>query len=145
MVSEKEIKSCLNIWDKAWWFFFIPGFRTIVFNFIVIFTTFRPICPPVFFRCWFTKVIGVGYLSFWETIRNTRAQLWLTESEKATLWIRWRTWFEVLCRLPNLTRNTGEHIDRNIVNITIEMTTIARKPWMTEIKRTFSEISGWIT
>ena len=29
----------------------IKGFRTIVFNFIVISTTFRPICPPAFFRC----------------------------------------------------------------------------------------------
>ena len=29
----------------------IKGFRTIVFIFIVISTTFRPICPPAFFRC----------------------------------------------------------------------------------------------
>ena len=29
--------------------FIIKGFRTIVF--IVIFTMFRPICPPAFFRC----------------------------------------------------------------------------------------------
>ena len=31
--------------------FIIKGFQTIVFIFIVIFTTFRPICPPAFFRC----------------------------------------------------------------------------------------------
>ena len=31
--------------------FIIEGFRTIVFIFIVISTTFRPICPPAFFRC----------------------------------------------------------------------------------------------
>ena len=31
--------------------FIIKGFRTIVFSFIVISTTFRPICPSVFFRC----------------------------------------------------------------------------------------------
>ena len=31
--------------------FIIKGFRTIVFIFIVISTTFRPICPPAFFRC----------------------------------------------------------------------------------------------
>ena len=31
--------------------FIIMGFRTIVFIFIVISTTFRPICPPAFFRC----------------------------------------------------------------------------------------------
>ena len=29
----------------------IKDFRTIVFIFIVISTTFRPICPPAFFRC----------------------------------------------------------------------------------------------
>ena len=29
----------------------MKGFRTIVFNFIVISTMFRPICPPAFFRC----------------------------------------------------------------------------------------------
>ena len=31
--------------------FIFKGFRTIVFIFIVICTTFRPICPPAFFRC----------------------------------------------------------------------------------------------
>ena len=31
--------------------FIIKGFRTIVFVFIVISTTFRPICHPAFFRC----------------------------------------------------------------------------------------------
>ena len=32
-------------------FFIVKGFRTIVFIFIVISTTFRSICPPAFFRC----------------------------------------------------------------------------------------------
>ena len=32
-------------------FLIIKGFRIIVFIFIVISTTFRPICPPAFFRC----------------------------------------------------------------------------------------------
>ena len=31
--------------------FIIKCFRTIAFIFIVISTTFRPICPPAFFRC----------------------------------------------------------------------------------------------
>ena len=31
--------------------FNIKGFGTIVFIFIVISTTFQPICPPAFFRC----------------------------------------------------------------------------------------------
>ena len=32
-------------------FFISKGFRTVVFIFIVISTTFWPICPPAFFRC----------------------------------------------------------------------------------------------
>ena len=35
--------------------FIIQGFRTIVFIFIVIFTTFQPICPPTFFRCFLSN------------------------------------------------------------------------------------------
>ena len=31
--------------------FIIKGFRTIVFIFIVISSTFRPICSPAYFRC----------------------------------------------------------------------------------------------
>ena len=31
--------------------FIIKGFQTIVFIFIVISTTLRPICPPAFFKC----------------------------------------------------------------------------------------------
>ena len=31
--------------------FIIKGFQTIVFIFIIISTTFRPICPPAFFSC----------------------------------------------------------------------------------------------
>ena len=31
--------------------FIIKGFRTIVFILIDISITFRPICPPAFFRC----------------------------------------------------------------------------------------------
>ena len=31
--------------------FIIKSFQTIVFIFNVIFTQFRPICPPAFFRC----------------------------------------------------------------------------------------------
>ena len=30
--------------------FILKGFRTIVFIFIIVSTTFRPICPPAFFR-----------------------------------------------------------------------------------------------
>ena len=35
----------------------IKGFRSIVFIFIVISTTFRPICPPASFRCLLSKFL----------------------------------------------------------------------------------------
>ena len=35
----------------SWLIFIIKGCRTIVFIFIVVSTTFRPICPLAFFRC----------------------------------------------------------------------------------------------
>ena len=39
--------------------FIIKGFRTIFFSiFIVISTTFRPICPPAFFRCLLSKFLS---------------------------------------------------------------------------------------
>ena len=41
----------LNFWDEAWWFFIINSFWIIVFIFIVISITFRPIHPLTFFRC----------------------------------------------------------------------------------------------
>ena len=44
MPLNKETKPNTNI-------YIIKGFRTIVFFFIVISTTFQPICPPAFFRC----------------------------------------------------------------------------------------------
>ena len=37
--------------DEAWWLLLLRIFRTIDLIFIVIITTFRPICPSAFFRC----------------------------------------------------------------------------------------------
>ena len=42
------LPSCHKLTERI---FIIKGFRTIVFIFIVISTTFQPICPPAFFRC----------------------------------------------------------------------------------------------
>ena len=39
------------IFRWSWMIFIIKGFRTIVFIFIVVSTTFSLICPPAFFRC----------------------------------------------------------------------------------------------
>ena len=48
--------------------FIIKGFRTIVFIFIVISTTFRPICPPAFFRC----LSNTGTYTELRTLLNSR-------------------------------------------------------------------------
>ena len=44
--------------------FFIKGFRTIVFIFIVISTTFLPICPPALLRCLSSKFLRRSLLIF---------------------------------------------------------------------------------
>ena len=44
--------------------FIIKGFRTIVFIFIVISTTFQPICPPTFFRCLLSKPLRRSLMIF---------------------------------------------------------------------------------
>ena len=44
-----RIKLCKFL-RRSLMIFIIKGFRTIFFIFIVISTTFRPICPPAFFR-----------------------------------------------------------------------------------------------
>ena len=45
--------SYLNFWDEAWWFLSLRVFELLFF--IVIFTTFRPICHPAFFRCFLSN------------------------------------------------------------------------------------------
>ena len=50
--EEKNMKFKLSKFlRRSLLIFIIKVFRTIVFIFIVISTTFRPICPPAFFRC----------------------------------------------------------------------------------------------
>ena len=44
--------------------FIIKGFRTIVFMFIVISTTFRPRCPLAFFRCLLSKSLRRNLMIF---------------------------------------------------------------------------------
>ena len=48
----------------SWMIFIIKGFWTIVFIFIVISTTFRPICPLAFFRCLSNSG---AYMELWTT------------------------------------------------------------------------------
>ena len=44
--------------------FIVKDFRTIVFIFIVISTTFRPICPPAFSMCLLSKFLRRSLLIF---------------------------------------------------------------------------------
>ena len=65
--------------------FIIKGFRTIVFIFIVISATFRPICPPVFFRClsnletytelWTTSFIESTEVACSDSVSHNRVQV----------------------------------------------------------------------
>ena len=64
---------CLNFWllfpqHEAWWFFIIKDFRTIVFMFIVISTTFRPICLPAFFMCLLSEFLDEAIKDFWTIV-----------------------------------------------------------------------------
>ena len=49
--TKKKTKQLSKFLRQSLLIFIIKVFRTIVFIFIVISTTFRPICPLVFFRC----------------------------------------------------------------------------------------------
>ena len=49
--KDEENKFCLHNLPNRNGEFIVQGFRTIVFIFIVIFTTFRPMCPPALFWC----------------------------------------------------------------------------------------------
>ena len=51
------------------WIFIIQGFRTIVFIFIAIFTTFWPMSSPAFFRCFLTNS---GAYTELRSLRNQR-------------------------------------------------------------------------
>ena len=68
--------------------FIIQVFQTILFIFIIIFRTFRSMCPPTFIRCFVSNsmihsltLIDVGPLNFLETIIWTLlVQFWLQAS-----------------------------------------------------------------
>ena len=81
-------------------FFIIQGFRTIIVVCIVIFTTFQPICPPVFFRC---------FLSNFEQHPLFHPQRSLSDSVNHNTKFRVGSW--VPCRRPSSTRNTWRRPD----------------------------------
>ena len=108
-------------------FFIIKGFRTIFFIFIVIFTMFRPICPPAFFRCLsnsgtFTKLQTTAFIESTgvacsDSIKDVvRSYLKVPEFDKHL-------------------KKAGGNINQNVVQITIRMKTIVRNPLMIKIKK----------
>ena len=117
----------------------IKDFRTIVFIFIIISTTFRPICPPAFFRCLpnsgtftelqttsFTESTGVTY-SY--SVSHNRVQVLSTvDSIKDVVWSSAK-----VTKFDKHLKKAGGHISQNIVEITIKMKTIVWKPLMIKI------------
>ena len=113
--------------------FIIKVFLTIVFIFIVISTTFRPIQPPAFFRCLSnsgTQVQSSLQASNNTGILNACTRLWLTESEQATPVVSIKDVVRSSVKVPEFDKHlkkAGGHIGRNVVEITIKMKTIVRK------------------
>ena len=102
--AHRSISYCDSLYAKRVWlskflrqgllFFIIKVFWTIVFIFIVISTTFRPICPPVFFRClsnsWtFTEIRTTSFIQTTrvacsDSVCHKRVQVLLACSEDRT-------------------------------------------------------------
>ena len=89
--------------------FIITGFQTIVFIFIVISTTFRPICPSAFFRCFlsnsgtytelrttsFTESTGVACS---DSVSHNVKYSCIVTRQQNTLRNGYRRWFPKLLR-----------------------------------------------
>ena len=124
--------------------FIIKGFRTIVFIFIVISTTFRSICPPVFFWCLLNSVTSTELrtTSFIESIEvacsdsvsHNRIQVLSIPVLLLAYSQDWNCNLQIVVSLEVSGTNafnryamcseehpkkTGGHIGRNVVEITI--------------------------
>ena len=116
---EWELVNCLNFWDEAWWFLSLRvfGHLSSSYCYIVISTTFRPICPPAFFRCLLNLHGTSNYILYW--IHGGRL-----------FWFCYRRWFPKPSEFDKHLKKVGGHVGRNIVEIIIKMKTIVRKPLM---------------
>ena len=123
----------------------IKGFRTIVFIFIVISTTFRPICPLAFFRCLshsgtFTELRTTSFIESTRVVCYNSVShctwLWLTESEQATPVDSIKDVVRSSEYVPEYDKHlkkAGGHIAQYVVEITMKIKTIVRKPLMIKI------------
>ena len=105
--------------------FIIKSFQTIVFIFIVISIMFWLICLTAFFRC----------LSNSETFTELR-KLWLMVSEQVTPVDSIKDVVRSSLKVPEFNKHlkkAGGHTSQNIVEITIKMKTIVRKPLLLKI------------
>ena len=107
---KKKLKIKKN--KRYYSFFIMKGFWTIVFIFIVISTTFWPICPSAFFR----GLLNSGIF---------------TESEQANPVDSIKDVVRSSAKVPEFNKHlkkAGRHIVQNVVEITIKMKIIVRKP-----------------
>ena len=102
--------------------FIIKVFRTIVFIFIVISTTFQSSLQA-------SNNTG---------ILNTCTRLWPTESEQATPVVSIKDVVRSSVKVPEFDKHlkkAGGHIGRNVVELTIKMKTIVRKTLIIKINQ----------
>ena len=115
--------------------FIIKGFRTIVFIFIVI-STFRPICPPAFFRCLsnlgtFMELRTMSFIESMEVacsdpVSHNQVQVSIKDVVRSSV------------KVPEFDKHlkkAGGHIGRNVVEITIKMKTIVQNLLMIKINK----------
>ena len=142
------------------YFFVIKNFRIIVFIFIVISTTFRPICPPAFFRClsnsgtyselWTTSFIESTRVTCSDSVSHNRVQVlsipvlllacsqdWTCHPQIIVSLEAWGTNAYnryAMCppEFDKHLKKVGEHIGRNVLEI-IKMKTIVRQPLMIKL------------
>ena len=132
--------------------FIMKVFRTIVFIFIVISTTFRTTWPPAFFRClsnsgtftelWTTSFIETTGVACSDSVSHKRVQLLSIPVLLLACSEDWTCKLQMIVSLEAQGINAynrytmcpaGGPISWNVVEITIKMTTIVQKTLMIKI------------
>ena len=115
--------------------FIIKDFWTIVFIFIVISTTFRPICPPAFFRCLSNSgtFMELWTTSFIETTGVTCSVMANGIRTGNPALVSIKDVVQSSVKVPEFDKYLKKargHIGQNIVEITIKMKPIVQKSLM---------------
>ena len=112
--------SCLNFWDEAWWFLSLRVFGLLSSSL----SSNETIIWRLQVQSWLQASNNTGIL-------NTCKRLWLMESEQKTPVDSIKDVVRSSAKVPKFYKNlkkAGGHIGWNIVEITIKMKTIVRKP-----------------